>query len=54
MGLDFLDFLRSGEKASHTFAESQRERRRWSCTREREAETAGSDGKYAAGFSGFL
>jgi hypothetical protein len=28
MGVDFLDFLRSGEKDIHTFAESRRERRR--------------------------
>ena len=28
MGVDFLDFLRSGEKDIHAFAESQRGRRR--------------------------
>jgi hypothetical protein len=28
MGVDFLDFLRSGEKDIHAFAESRRERRR--------------------------
>lgn len=28
MGVDFLDFLRSGEKDIHAFAESQRRRRR--------------------------
>jgi hypothetical protein len=27
MGLDFLDFLRSGEKDIHAFAESRRRRR---------------------------
>ena len=28
MGVDFLDFLRSGEKDIHAFAESRRGRRR--------------------------
>jgi hypothetical protein len=28
MGLDFLDFLRAGEKDIHAFAESRRRRRR--------------------------
>jgi hypothetical protein len=28
MGVDFLDFLRSGEKHIHAFAESRRGRRR--------------------------
>ena len=28
MGVDFLDFLRSGEKDIHAFAESRRRRRR--------------------------
>jgi hypothetical protein len=30
MGVDFLDFLRSGEKDIHAFAENRRGRRRWS------------------------
>jgi len=32
MGVDFLDFLRSGEKDIHAFAESRRGRRRRSPT----------------------
>ncbi len=34
MGVDFLDFLRSGEKDIHAFAESRRGRSRRSPTRE--------------------
>jgi hypothetical protein len=34
MGVDFLDFLRSGEKDIHAFAESRRGRRRRSPSRE--------------------
>jgi hypothetical protein len=33
MGVDFLDFLRSGEKDIHAFAESRRRRKRPSPTR---------------------
>ena len=32
MGVDFLDFLRSGEKDIHAFAESRRRRKRPSAT----------------------
>ena len=32
IGVDFLDFLRSGEKDVHAFAESRRGRRRWTQT----------------------
>ena len=35
MGVDFLDFLRSGEKDIHAFAESRRGRRRRSPTANR-------------------
>ena len=37
MGLDFLDFLRSGEKDIHAFAESRRGRRHRSPTSEPKA-----------------
>ena len=37
MGVDFLDFLRSGEKDIHAFAESRRGRRRRSPTSEPKA-----------------
>jgi hypothetical protein len=37
MGVDFLDFLRSGEKDIHAFAENRRSRRRRSPTNEPEA-----------------
>jgi hypothetical protein len=37
MGVDFLDFLRSGEKDIHAFAESRRRRRRRLPTREPQA-----------------
>jgi hypothetical protein len=37
MGVDFLDFLRSGEKDIHAFAESRRGRRRRSSTGEPKA-----------------
>jgi hypothetical protein len=40
MGVDFLDFLRSGEKDIHAFAESRRGRRRRSPTRELKASPA--------------
>jgi hypothetical protein len=33
MGVDFLDFLRSGEKDIHAFAESRRRRKRPAPTR---------------------
>jgi hypothetical protein len=34
MGVDFVDFLRSGEKDIHAFAESRRGRRRRTQTRQ--------------------
>jgi hypothetical protein len=37
MGVDFLDFLRSGEKDIHAFTESRRGRRRRSPTSESKA-----------------
>ena len=37
MGVDFLDFLRSGEKDIHAFAESRRGRKRRSPTSEPKA-----------------
>ena len=37
MGVDFLDFLRSGENDVHAFAESRRGRRRRSPTNEPKA-----------------
>jgi hypothetical protein len=45
MGVDFLDFLRSGEKDIRSFAESQRGRRRSNCyvTKFAAAESVGPD-----------
>ncbi|MBI4326107.1 MAG: transposase, partial [Chloroflexi bacterium] len=42
MGVDFLDFLRSGEKDLHAFAESRRRRRRRSPTSEPKRLPAGA------------
>jgi hypothetical protein len=42
MGVDFLDFLRSGEKDLHAFAESRRRRRKLSVNSESAASVSGT------------